>query len=391
MSLWLIVPRDPLIFRDGKPFTAIPGERAKSLVFPYPSTIAGAVRTRVGTDAASGRFDATRIEELKQIRLYGPVLVELDKDEKIKEWFFPAPADALLIETDIDGEAMRYSLAPLVKPEGALTDLEGFELVGPAENIKDKPLKHPPRYWKWAQILEWLKIPSDGGVTLSDLGIRGPKEESRTHVSITAEKQTALPGALFQTSGMEYVRVELDKEKVVKDVHTLALAFETAAELDEGVDFLGGERRVVRWQKGDKEFPRIPPEVKEEIIEQGHCRLLLATPAYFDGGHLPASWLKSTYSLQVTIKAAAVPRYQTISGWDYERKEPKPTRRLVPAGSVYFLELTGDKTTREKFVSKTWMNPISDGDQFRRDGFGLALLGTWDGKMRETTIKEVRP
>ena len=50
MSLWLIVPRDPLIFRDGKPFTATPGERSNSLGFPFPSTLAGAVRTLVGAD-----------------------------------------------------------------------------------------------------------------------------------------------------------------------------------------------------------------------------------------------------------------------------------------------------------------------------------------------------
>jgi len=38
----LIEPRDPLIVRDGRPFTNSPGARAKSLPFPLPQTLAGA-------------------------------------------------------------------------------------------------------------------------------------------------------------------------------------------------------------------------------------------------------------------------------------------------------------------------------------------------------------
>ncbi|HZQ09120.1 MAG TPA: type III-B CRISPR module-associated Cmr3 family protein, partial [Anaerolineae bacterium] len=56
MSVWLIEPRDPLIFRDGRPFNPTPGARAISLPFPYPSTLAGAVRTRVGQNE-NGVFD----------------------------------------------------------------------------------------------------------------------------------------------------------------------------------------------------------------------------------------------------------------------------------------------------------------------------------------------
>ena len=44
MTLWIIEPRDPLIFGDGKPFSAIPGARAKSLLFPHPPTLAGSMR-----------------------------------------------------------------------------------------------------------------------------------------------------------------------------------------------------------------------------------------------------------------------------------------------------------------------------------------------------------
>ena len=82
--------------------------------------------------------------------------------------------------------------------------------------------------------------------------------------------------------------------------------------------------------------------------------------------------MKDEYDIEII--AAAVSRYQVISGWDYAIHKPKPTRRLAPAGSVYFLKI-GKNT--ENFVKNVWMQNISDGEENRADGFGLAALGTW--------------
>ena len=97
MSVWLIQPRDPLVFRDGKPFNATPGARAKSLPFPYPSVLAGGVRTRAGQDE-TGRFDSRQIDRLLQLNIRGPILVALDEAEDVKGWYFPAPADSLVLQ-----------------------------------------------------------------------------------------------------------------------------------------------------------------------------------------------------------------------------------------------------------------------------------------------------
>ena len=53
MKTWIIEPVDPVLFGDGRPFTAVPGSRATSLPLPPPSTLAGGVRTRHGQDRAS--------------------------------------------------------------------------------------------------------------------------------------------------------------------------------------------------------------------------------------------------------------------------------------------------------------------------------------------------
>ncbi len=384
MSLWLLIPRDPLIFRDGRPFTAVPGERARSRPFPLPSTLAGAIRTMVGIDPKTGKFDKERIPELKDLSIRGPFLVELEEDCRVKEWLFPAPADALLVDA---AKPVRYSLAPLAKLPGTDYNLDGLYLVGPARMVKDKPISEPPRFWRRTALDNWLLQPADGPVDLDALGISGPVREARIHVSITPGTQTALPGALFQTSGLEFLyrKKSASVPTGLGQVQTLALAVETDAGIRAGLGYVGGERRMGRWQPAEDDLPPCPPELKQAIVAQAHCRLLLVTPAYFEHGFFP-KWLGQAHNLEVKVQAVALPRYQTQSGWDYNLRRPKPTRRLTPAGSVYFLSLQGDRAAREAFVDAVWLQSISDTPQPRLDGYGLALLGTWDGKLRDMEV-----
>lgn len=387
MTLWLIVPRDPLIFRDGKPFTSAPGERAKSLTFPYPSTIAGAVRSIAGTDSTTGRFEKKLIPELLNMKIRGPVLVELNENGDIADWLYPAPADALLLSTKSKDEALCFSLAPIEIPEGSSSNINGLNLIGPRNVIKEKPLRDPPRFWRWKNYKKWLEDPHEGMVNQDDLGIKGLPQENRTHVSISPETQVASPGALFQTSGLEFIQVENNgKESIsLSKASNLALAVETDANLQPGIGFLGGERRIARWQKISETFPTCPDEVKQKIIDQSCCRIILLTPAYFESGFLP-KWIRNYQSVKAGIEGAAIPRFQTVSGWDYHEKKPKPTRRLVPAGSVFFLRLDGSKSDIQNFVEAIWMQSVSDQDQFRKDGYGLAVVGTWDGELRKIEV-----
>lgn len=385
MNQWLIVPRDPLIFRDGKPFTATPGERSRSLPFPFPSTLAGAMRTRLGPDPVEG-YDDNRIQFLKKVGVRGPALVELDETGEVSKWFFPAPADALLIESQQQGKVSRKALTPLTLPPDAMTDLNEFALVGTAERVEEKPFGDSPRYWNWKSMEAWLKKAEDGLVAPETLGLKDLVREHRIHVSIEPGLLVSREGALFQTSGMEFVRAEMSAASRITQAHPLALYIETEADFKEGVDSLGGERRMVHWKKSGKFLPGCPKEVKDKITAQKHCRLILATPALFERGFAPSVYLKD---FGADVKAAAVSRYQTISGWDYSKPkggEPKPTRRLAPAGSVYFLDLTNVNDVGA-FVDAVWLQAMSDDEQARCDGFGLALLGTWDGKFRNMEVK----
>jgi CRISPR-associated protein Cmr3 len=75
--------------------------------------------------------------------------------------------------------------------------------------------------------------------------------------------------------------------------------------------------------------------------------------------------------LRLGLVAASLPWWQNISGWDLRHRRPKDTRRAVPAGATYWFEvIEGD-------ASALWLQPLSDAEQDRRDGFGLALVRPW--------------
>lgn len=384
MSTWIIEPRDPFIARDGRPFGATPGARAASLNFPYPSTTTGGIRTRAGLDA-SGSFDPRHIADVKNIDVNGPLLVELNDEGEISDWLLPAPSDALLMELELrgGGYAALKRLLPFRVPANCMIDLGGeLTPVGLTRPDPRKPHPSAPRFWRWEHYRRWLASPLDYEVNLLSLGHDGPSPEIRTHIRIRPDSQAAEEGALFQTRGLEFTRALPGGD--LGGAGTLRLALAVSADTSRvapGLAPLGGERRIVSWRESRQEFPSCPDEVRDRIVAEGACRLLLLTPAVFAAGYRPSWLLSPRQGVTPELRAAAVGRAQVVSGWDFERRKPKPTRRLAPTGSVFFLTLRGEGEAIRSWVDSTWMRCVSDGAQDRLDGFGLAALGAWGGEI----------
>lgn len=395
MAVWIIEPRDPLIVRDGRPFGPTPGARASSLTFPFPSTITGGVRTRAGLDS-TGSFDPSLIPMVKGIGVRGPLLVELTDDGEIETWLCPAPADALMLESipPDESKAICKRLVPLESPPGARTDLDAdLSLVGLVKPDPRKPHAKVPRFWYWDKFKEWLLRPTEStdshSVILSELGHHGPQSESRTHISIQPEAQVAMEGALFQTRGLEFSRIEYGPGGDVQSRRRMALAaaVDDAASGTEkirlGLAPLGGERRLVNWLPSRMHLPECPDELRVRIVRERHCRVVLLTPAHFLSGSRPAWLVSPQQNVSPRLRALAIGRPQVVSGWDFENNRPKPTRRLAPAGTTLFLQLDGGEESIADWIEAMWMQCVSDDEQDRRDGFGLSVLGAWDGGYRK--------
>lgn len=392
---WIIEPRDPLIARDGRPFGSTAGIRAKSLDFPFPSTTTGGVRTRSGLGKIDGdlsKFDKDLGDKVLNIEVRGALLAEVG-DGKVN-LLVHAPADCLIIKPEKEGDKNRFPLVPLDPNDAEFrSNLEkGLHLLGTTETVKGKP-QSEPRFWHWAEFEKWLtKTDIDKPIDVKTLGHNGLTGEQRTHVRILDDangykNKANVEGGLFQTRGLEFTFA--DEKKPLSSAKKLALVVEVerqnfGGEIQEGIAPLGGERRVVAWRKSDENiFPDCPKEIRDEILKTNSCRLILLTPTIFEEGFKP-TWLQIAYGLKVSVEAIAVNRAQVISGWDFVKKKPKPTRRMCPAGTVLFLKLSGGDVG--KWIDNIWFRCVSDDAneaadkaQNRKDGFGLAALGVWDG------------
>lgn len=403
MTIWIIEPRDPLIVRDGRPFGPNPGARAATLPFPMPSTIVGGLRHKAGLDG-EGAFDRAAIADVLNLTLCGPLLVELHADcEGVKQCLFPAPADALILEADAQLRVLR--LAPRTLPGSPITSLpDGLQPIAPAVRLPNKVSNKAPHFWHQVVFERWLKAPADDAFVsvdkLSDeLGIGALERSVRTHVSVLPETQTAREGALFQTRGLEFVWRDHEAARRDNQFQTRRLALVAALERERqsyapanftgGLAPLGGERRLMRWFIVDAELPKPPSGLFEQIISERRARVILLTPAIFAAGYRPAlSWVRGGEI--ANLKAAAVPRPQVVSGWDMNadngpgrpRGKPKATRRLAPAGAVYFVEWPAGADIGA-WLEATWMQNVSDAEQDQRDGFGLAAIGVWPASDKE--------
>lgn len=399
MSVWLIEPLDPLIARDGRPAAV---GRFSTVPFPYPSMTAGAVRTRLGSEGGAFTLPADALEDLKKVEVRGPLLAKLDPEtDEILEWLVPAPRDAAVLR-DKDEKPAVFALRPRKLDPGEALDSLGEEgllpLATSGEAGASKPPEGIPSFWRWEEMKGWLINPADRqDVDLSSLGIRKLPVETRGNVALRPGERVGMDGMLFQTSGLRFL--DLEKEDGPRfSLQRLALSVGCpggmvagrALALEEQIAPLGGERRLARWRQSSQAWPSLPEEVRESIVKNRRARLILLTPAIFNNGALPGwngkEWPWGDAALKVTVKAACVPRPEVVSGWDLAasngekpKGRPKPTRRLVCAGSVYFVEIEGgSEADVRRWCEKTWLASVSDDVQGRRDGFGMVALGTWE-------------
>lgn len=420
MTMLLIEPHDPLIFRDGRPFNPTPGVRATSHRFPLPSTTAGAVRTMLGTDA-QGKFDLEQVKDLLAMRMRGPLLGEL-ANEKVT-WMVPAPADALLLESDAQA-AICKQLLPLQAPEGFTSDIGAAEphlhLIGPRRFSPAKGLSGAPRFWYWSQFEQWLsrsgaldhsRDPDTKDtkiISLAELGHDGPESEQRMSVGIDPTTQTAEESMLFQTRGLSFGlrHTQLRKGKVEVTRPRLVLALDVNLKkwtLSEQVAPLGGERRLARWDVDPKgaTLPTLPEGLIKAIVAARACRVILLTPAWWERGYYPTWLCQERDGVKPELVAVANGRPQIHSGWDYARRQAKPARRLASAGTVVFLRLNGSESALNKWVKQRWFHSASDEaspadqhkgialSQWQLDGFGVAAIGAWDGKLVKMSMEHV--
>lgn len=398
-----ISPRDPIIIRDGRPFGAGSegANRARSLDWLYPSTAAGAIRTLVGKiwaehnakGSMSNPFHSNAfLKRLKQINIRGPLPVA---DGTL---YVPRPMDFFEYES-----GYRATLSPRPLEEGEGCDLPNKKLWPISVPLSEKPARMSP-FWSMETTACWLAQDKRDNFSPEQV-LDEFKKEVRVHVKIDSATGAADDSHLFITQGLAIPDVDfrpqsvdtsqVDKSRAIIKSTKIALLVETAdgelGDLLQKIDTihtLGGERRLARFHACDSiaSWCCCPSVVKEALGQARGVRMLLATPAVFQNGWLPG-WINpdtlegsphGVDDVVLRLRGASIGRWQAISGWSKEKGQrgPKPIKRVVPAGSVYFFEVV-EGSAQE--LADLWLRSVSDTDreQDRNDGFGLALWGVW--------------
>lgn len=425
----LLRPRDPLIVRDGRPFSAEPGARASTLPWPLPQTLAGALRHHIGDAAGFDWRDGGPARALG-IGVHGgfPVAVAADGRRRV---YLPAPRDAVLFDAGQDGRSDWRVLclrpAPLRDGEG-MDRLPSYGLQ-PLTPEGDGKAFEGIAFWSLDDTVRWLATPRS--VTRPRHGLTSPRRDARVHVGMDRDRMTAADGALFSTSGLVFSEPdprdwrpptrftlpidaagERPPVRLGMVLGLLTRVTDAPAEWQAGdaLMTMGGERRVVAAERADDLWPAIPPDLLRELDGAIRLRLQLAAPAIFAGGWRPG-WLQEREvdgvpalvgrppdwdGPTLRLISAAVGRRMPVSGWDLKERRPKAIRYAVPAGSVYFFE-TLDGSIAQDAADALWLRPIGDrtidgqdASQNDRDGYGLAVPGIWD-RDTNTTAHAVGP
>ncbi len=401
MAIYLrITAHDPLIARDGRPFGL--GIRMKSLDWLYPSVLAGAFRTMLGNRTDSN-FDEKTIESLKRISISGPLPLCRGRI------YLPAPKDLLVKEENKTREPYAYAIRPVDidadEWKGCNSDLPPGGILPSMlpKSVEDefKPAKIPS-LWSMEIMKKWLinargdgfeSPPDPETIAKNTAFLNLPQKEPRTHVKIDPKLGTSEDTKLFETIGLDLsVKGQTEGIELAARVEDESDFTNLAANYDL-FNAIGGERRLARWRVQEAlDDWNFPSELASDFTGNKKIRMILATPAIFSDGWKPG-WLRGwpkdrapdgwPDGLKLKLVSACIDRWKPISGWSLEddrhgsKPGPKPIRRLVPAGSVYFFEIegNGDATTLAKNL---WLKSVCDDRQDRRDGFGLALWGIWD-------------
>lgn len=352
-----ITPLDTVFFRDGKAFTMGEETQADGLFPPPPAVIRGALRTRYFTEHPETlRHAATEEDPTAEVRITGMGL--RDTDDNIT--YFPVPRDLVhRKDAEVDEEMV------LSHPVSTSSQFANSSTL-------EAPLTHPATvespgdtYLELLDLKQYLSCTDFQGASF--FGTR-QRDLVQTEPKIGIMRNRATGGA--EEGHLYRVGFRRLKPNIAFTVEVEGLTLDP-----NGLLKLGGEHKAAYYETIDSPWP-LPEAPASSIEDTGCLKLYLATPALFEQGWLP-SWVDpNTHEAHLggcTLKlySAAVGKPSFIGGWNMKERRPKPMRKAVPSGSVYYFKITDGSV--DDLVRHAHGTSISD---YRsRDGFGVCYVG----------------
>ena len=362
-----IEPLDVLFLRGNKLFGDA-GSHGESLVPPWPSVAAGALRSLIlahdgfdfsafargsqahptlGTPQQPGPFTLTGFD-LARRRSNGQI-----------ESVHALPAD-LLLTLDERGQHQLSRLQPQAPAAGLVSSAALAHWPVLAQPSRAKPVGgHWLTQAGWADYLQGRTPAIAQLVSAAQLW----RLDARVGVGLDETTRSAADGKLFTAQAVAF------------QAGVGFLAAVQGADLPKrGLLRLGGDGRGAALLPADHAPSAAPWDA---IASARRCRIVLTTPGLFAQGWLPTGVTGETgdqrfalHGISGRLVCAAVPRAEVVSGWNLALGQPKPAERAVPSGSVYWIDqLDATPGQLRKLVEQGLWDDATQNASRRAEGF----------------------
>ncbi|MFW5871820.1 MAG: type III-B CRISPR module-associated protein Cmr3 [bacterium] len=356
--LFKIYPLDTLFFRDSRPFSKGVDSWANGIFPPAPSVFYGALRSAHFShhidelDKANEDGDPTKNLKIKGIFFrvgesdYLPLPYDLVKKKKSsKKEVFP------LIHKDISDYFHSGKTSHILTTDEDITEA--------VETVKSGLIEN-------GDLNSYLKNEYNGSKKynyheLSEFVSNEPKIGiARNNYSHSTEE-----GMLYRV-GMN----RLDNFSFVIDFNGLGLPHK-------GFIKIGGEGKGASYELIDDLMEIQKPDFADT---DKFFKLYISTPAIFNNGWIP-DWINPEKlegivpdtNCRVRLLTAALSKPLHLGGFDIKKRQPKPMKKAVGNGSVYYFEVIEGNI--KKIVDEIHGKSISDEEMNKKQGFGISFIG----------------
>lgn len=357
MQQIIINPLDTIFIKDGRPFS-LGDENAVGGIFPPPpSVFYGALRSNyLGENPNIFPVMSTENDPTASLKINQLSLIKNDKP------YFPAPFDIVEEKGGKNPQILYLKentlTASFVMPHVLVPNTDQ-----PVESVGSKyffGLGGLIKYLHTGDFVLDLKPKNHFWINEPKVGI------GRNRLTGTTEE-----GQLYRINMIR--PFGFDSDQITGFLVTFNGLSSKNSNRD-GFLKLGAEAKTAAYKSTEDNFSITPPEFNpgEKLF-----KLFCSTPSFFTQGLLP-SWINPDdffgkfNNLKLQLVTISSGRFLSLGGFDMKKREPKPMRRAVPAGSVYYFKLLDG--SMDEVISAFHGKSISEFDS-ANEGFGIVYVG----------------
>lgn len=361
-----ITPLDTVFFRDAKPFTMGDDSWGNGLFPPAPSVLYGAIRSAYLYQhphiLEEGLVDTDQ-DPSKSIEVIGVNLNYKTRD------LFPLPLDLVQQLDRLKEEEKEDKKRGLQYAEVCLLNLGGEEEGDGSQQILSKGLGQIDVLTKKDTKVELLSLgllaenvydkylkgrdvfnnAVRKAYTLDQLFVEEPKIGNQSARTLLTDNDRAL-----YRVGFKRMKKDLSFNVKVRSLADLSV-------LNKSFIRLGGEGKLAKLAVKEIELKNKP--IKLDTV----FKLVLTSPTFFEKGWFSQELADVGFELITAVVGSPV----AIGGFDLAKKCPKPLRKAVPAGSVYYYRASSEAQINSFFNGKFSLCKV---EADRKQGYGLFKL-----------------